>query len=202
MIEFRLNLIRDQVPTPAQRLLRYRLMMLYLAVTGLVLVVSALLASQRLVQAGALRAQSQHLEALFGRGREGSGDGLITGATRMKNRLSAQSKSLQASDQLMARDPRPARLLRAMVLSLPPGITVRMFSINREDRSVNFELLAIGGGEEGSRGPTDLINDWQKNADLSAELNEINYTGSQVEGVGGRSDVVWRFNGRLAKGGG
>ena len=202
MIEFRLNLIRDQVPTPAQRVLRYRLMMLYLAVAGLVLVVCVALASQRLVQAGALRTQSQHLESLFGRGREGSGDGLITGASRIKNRLSAQAKALQASDQLMAGDPRPARLLRAMVRSLPPGITVRMFSLNREDRSVNFELLAIGGGEEGQGGPTDLINHWQKDEELSTELKDINYTGSQVEGVGGRSEVIWRFTGRLAKGGG
>lgn len=202
MIEFRLNLIRDQVPTPAQRVLRYRLMMLYLGISGLVLVVSVALASQRLVQASALRAQSQHLETIFGRGREGSGDGLVTGASRVKNRLAAQAKALQASDQFLARDPRPARLLRAMVRSLPPGITVRMFSLSREDHSVNFELLAIGGGEEGQGGPTDLINHWQKDEELSAELKDINYTGSQVEGVGGRSDVIWRFTGRLAKGGG
>lgn len=199
MIEFRLNLIRNQVPDAARRRQRYRAMLVYLGLTGVALVGAMGLASSRLVQAAALREQSAHLERLYARDHEGQG-GLIAGSDRLHQRLQALGQSLQAVDRQLAADTRPARLVRSLLVNLPPGITLRTFKLSREDHTVLIELL-VAGGYDGRVSATDLAGLWQKDPEVMAYLQDVSFQGSQIENVAGRSDNLWRFIGHFQGGG-
>jgi Tfp pilus assembly protein PilN len=198
VIEFRINLLRDQVANAAQRRRRYMAMMTYLGVTGLLLVGAVGLASSRMVEASALRAQSQRVENVYARDHEGQG-GLLAGAARLNQRIQKLVMSLQAVDQKLAKDPRPARLVRNLMVSLPAGVSLRTLRVAQEDKSVAIELV-LAGGYEGQVSATDLLGLWQKDEQLMADLAEVNLQGSQIENVGGSSGQVWRFSGRLREG--
>lgn len=200
MIEFRINLIRDQVPGADQRRIRYMAMILYLAVAGLALILAVSMASSRLVQAAGLRAQSQHLEEVFSRSHDGQG-GLAATANRLQERLTSQVAALQAADRLLASEARPARLIRALQFALPEGVALRSFSLAREDQSVVIELRALG--ENVSQGAqADVLARMQKDPVLMAGLKDLTFISSQIENNAGRIDQIWHFTGQLAGGGG
>ena len=201
MVEFRLNLVRDQVPPPGRRRIRYWSMVAYLGASGLVLVASFAWASKRLLQAADLRSQSRRLESEYVESRGGEGS-IQLGAQRLHRRVAAQVASLQSVDRQLDTAIRPARLMKGLVLSLPPAISLRKFALDGEARTVTFELLVLGGTPERDAGPADLLADWQGDPAVSRAIKDVSYQGSQIEVVGDRSDVVWRFSAHLAGGGG
>ena len=200
MIEFRINLIRDQVPGADQRRTRYKLMILYLALAGLALILAVSMASSRLVEAAGLRGQSQHLEEVFNRNYDGQG-GLAATANRLQERMASHVAALQTTDRLLASEARPARLIRALQFALPEGVSLRSFSLSREDKSVIIELRALG--ESVSQGAqADVLTRMQKDPVLMAGFKELTLAGSQMENNAGRIDQIWHFTGQLAGGGG
>lgn len=193
MIDFRLNLIRDQVPSRLQRRLRYRALIAYLALTGLLLVGAVSLASTRWLERAGVRGNIDQIERFYQSGHEGQGD-LMSGVARLQEKFQAQVAGLQATESLLLTDPRPARLIRSLLVTLPPSVSLRNFKLIREDGSLQFELLSVGGTDVS---PAELIILWQKDLVVKAALKDLTFQGSQIENAGGRSDTVWRFSGRL-----
>jgi Tfp pilus assembly protein PilN len=193
VIDFRLNLIRDQVPSRLQRRLRYRALIAYLALTGLLLVGAVSLASTRWLERAGVRGNIDQIERFYQSGHEGQGD-LMSGVARLQEKFQAQVAGLQATESLLLTDPRPARLIRSLLVTLPPSVSLRNFKLIREDGSLQFELLSVGGTDVS---PAELIILWQKDLVVKAALKDLTFQGSQIENAGGRSDTVWRFSGRL-----
>ena len=198
MNRFRLNLIRDQVPAPARRRRRFRAMMIYLAVAGLVLVAAVGLASSRVAQALEFRAQSQKIEADYAASHEGQA-GIQVGSARLQARLAAQLESLQFINQRLSGDPRPARLVRALVLSLPANMALHKVSLNAAEATVLFEVKWFGAAA-GSIGAPELIALWQQDPAIMAEIGQLAHLGSQVESVGAGGNTILQFSGRIEKG--
>jgi hypothetical protein len=199
MNRFRLNLIRDQVPPPAQRRLRFRAMMIYLVIAGLVLVAAVGLASARASRALEHREQSQRLEKTYAESHEGRA-GVKSGAVRLQSRLAAQLVALRAVSTQLSSDPRPARFLRALALSLPPNISLYKVSLNGEEKTLAFELRVLGPGGEGEMDASELMGRWQENPAISSEITQLAYLGSRVENTGGGGNKIMQFSGRLEKG--
>ena len=199
MNNFRLNLIRDQVPSPARRRRRFRTMMIYLAIAGLVLVGAVGLASSRVAQARAFRAQSQKIEADYVASHDGQA-GIEAGSARLQARLAAQLESLRFIDQRLSGDPRPARLIRALVLSLPANMVLHKISLNAAEKTVLFEVKWFGGSA-GSIGAPELIALWQQDPAIMAEIGQLAHLGSQIENVGAGGNTILQFSGRIEKGG-
>lgn len=193
MIDFRLNLIRDQVPSRSKRRLQYRVLMAYLALTGLLLVGAVSLASTRWMERAGVRGKIDQIERFYQSGHEGQGD-LKSGVARLQEKFQAQVDGLQATENLLATDPRPARLIRSLLVALPSSVSLRNFRLLREEGTLQFELLSVGGTDVS---PAELIIQWQKDLVVQAALRELTFQGSQIENAAGRSDTVWRFSGRL-----
>jgi Tfp pilus assembly protein PilN len=166
VIDFRLNLIRDQVPSRSKRRLQYRVLMAYLALTGLLLVGAVSLASTRWMERAGVRGKIDQIERFYQSGHEGQGD-LKSGVARLQEKFQAQVDGLQATENLLATDPRPARLIRSLLVALPSSVSLRNFRLLREEGSLQFELLSVGGYRclarginhpvaEGSGGPSGL----------------------------------------------
>ena len=201
MAEFQLNLIRSLVPSREQRRLRYRIMVGYLALSGLLLIGAVWLASARLVRIGVLREQARKLEQVYARNYEQPG-GLAAGSARLYDQLSEQADCLRAVERHLAGDIRSAPIVRAFFLSLPAGVCMRRLELNREDQAVLIELLALGDTAAAGENPQDLLGVWPTRPELAEAMHQFSYLGSQIEGVGERSDTVWRFSARLKDGGG
>lgn len=196
VIEFRINLIRGQVPSASERRRRYRLMVLYLGVAGVLLAVAMGSASKRLVEARGLRRQCQEIEDRF-RSERGGGEGIPNHARELDQRLAKGVSALRSVERQLATDARPARLVRALALSLPSGVSLRRVVLNGEDQSVLVELLVFGGGAGQDAGASDLLETWSRDAAIADQVKNLAFLGSQLEGNVGRSDMVWRFSGHL-----
>lgn len=196
MTDYRLNLIRDQVPSRARRRHQYRAFMAYLALSGVLMVGAVSLASSRWMERMNVRGQIAQIEGHYLNGKDRQGD-LESGVAQLQQKFSSQLASLQATEGLLATDPRPARLIRSLLVVLPSTVSLRNFKLVQDDRTFQFELLSVGGAE---LAPMDLINLWQKDLVIKASLRELTFQGSQIENVLGRSDTVWRFSGRLMGG--
>lgn len=200
MNKFRLNLIRDQVPSLARRQRRFRAMALYVALAGLVLVVAVGLSSSRVARALALRSQSLGMEASFAATHEGQ-EGLAQGVARLQTRLANQLEALRTIDRRLTGDPRPARFLRALVLSLPANMTLHKVALNAEEKIIQFEVKLYGGGADASSGTAELMGRWQQDPAISAEISQLTQLGSQIENAGAGGNLVLQFSGRLERGG-
>lgn len=199
MNEFRLNLIRDQVPDKARRRMRYGAMLLYLGIAGLVLAMAVGLASGRVAQAMEFRDQSRRLEKAYAASHEGQGD-IRPGALRLQSRLAAQLVSLKAVEERLASDARPARLLRALTLSLPAHMSLHKVTLSAEEKMVAFELRLLGSGSDNSIGAPELMSRWQQDPAITAEITQLAYLGSQTEKAGANGNMILQFSGRLEKG--
>jgi hypothetical protein len=201
MTEFRLNLIRDRVPDVRRRRARYRGMLIYLGVVGLVLVFVLGGATARLVRAAGLRAEIRDLERTF-RAEAGQEGGIRARALELEDELARRYVTLQAVDRRLAASVRAAAVLRELALSLPAGVSLRSLQVNEREGTLSLDLLVQGLAVEETTGPSDLLARWQDNMVLAAPLKHLAYQGSQLESPGQQSDVVWRFSGRLSRGGG
>lgn len=196
MNRFRLNLIRAQVPDKARRQARYGAMIAFLAVAGCVLVFALGAASSRAARALEYRARSQQLEAAYAAGHEGRA-GIQPAAARLEARLAGQLVSLRGVADRLAGDPRPARFLRALALSLPVNMTIHKVSLNAEEKSLAFEVRVLGAG---ALGAPELMSRWQHDPAIAAEITQLAYLGSQVENAGANGNTLLQFSGRLEKG--
>lgn len=196
MIEFRLNLIREQVPSRARRRAYYQALLAYLGLTGLLLVGVVGLASDRWMEMTVVRDSIRQIQQFYLNGHAGQRD-MESGVARLQEKFNAQVANLQATENLLATDPRPARLIRSLLVALPASVSLRNFKWTLEDRSLHVELMSMGGPEVS---PAELIALWQKDPVVKATLKELTFQGSQIENVLGRSDTVWRFSGRLIGG--
>lgn len=196
MIEFRINLIRGQVPSAPARRQRYGLMIAYLAVAGLLLAAAMGMAASRFVETQALVRQRDELEARFLAGNTGA-DSIRSHARNLERRMARDVAALRLVERQLVGDARPARLLRALVLTLPPGISLRHFTLNEEEEVVTFELLVFGGSAEKEAGASDLLALWARDTVINSQLKEMNFLGSQMEGNVARNDMVWRFSAHL-----
>ena len=201
MIEFRINLIRDQVPSAGERRQRYRLMVAYLAVAGVLVVLSMGLASSRLQEARVLRQQRDQLESRFLADHPGA-DSIRGYAQQLDRRMARDVVALRDVEQQLTGDARPARLVRALVLSLPTGVSLRRLTLNAEEQSVLIELLVFGGTPEQEADPSRLMGQWARDPELSRQLKDVAFLGSQLEGNVARKDKLWRFTGHLNRKGG
>lgn len=198
MIEYRVNLLRGRVPSPAQRRNRYWAMIAYLGVTGLLLVVSLGFATARLLDARRLRQQSSVLEERFLATHEGEAN-IRSYAWKLHRQLTGQQTAIQAVDRQLQADVRLAPLLKALVFSLPPGAILRQFSLGGENQitTVTFEVLIAGGYTSQMGNPADLLARWGQSADISDQIKGLTFLGSQVEGIMSSGDTIWRFSGTL-----
>ncbi len=199
MNRFRLNLIRDQVPSVVQRRVRFRTLLIYLALAGLVLVVAVGMASSRVSQAWEHRAQSQRLEKAYAKSHN-ERSGIQPGAARLQARLATQVTALRAVGERLSSDPRPARFLRALALSLPPNMALYKVSMNAEEHTIAFEVRVFAPAADSSFGAPELMNLWQQDPAISGEITQLAYVGSQAEKSGANGNTLLQFSGRLEKG--
>lgn len=198
MISFRINLIRGQVPDSRARRLQYWGMIGYLALAGLLLVVTIGVATTRVVEASQLGGRIRAMERRFAEETSVT-TGIRGHANGLTARLERRVKSLTSVDAALKSSIPLAPMLRSILLSLPPGVTIDSFSVDAGKRSVEFRLLVQVAGAESDPVPPDLLALWQKDAALSAMLPHVSYLGSEVASRGSRNDVVWRFSGQAAE---
>ena len=198
MPEFRINLIRDRTPSPRQRRAHYRAMILYLAVAGAALAAAVGVSTVWLTRAADARADIARLDQQFA-GSHPAKPGMMAHAAWLEQEMTARLGPLQFVDRQLAGRPQPARLIYRLVLSLPPDVTLRSLTFGQTGDAVAFELLVPSSRTEAGLGPSDLIALWNQDTDLGGCVSRIAYEGSQRQSNGGRSDIVWRFAGRLAR---
>ena len=196
MPEFRLNLIRTQVPRPQDRRIRYLGMLAYLAVSGAFLVAALSFSTTCLVRATETRTDLRRLERQFAERHPAAG-GIVPYAGGLESSLTRRIGALTTLDHQLAGRPRPAALLYHFVLSLPQGVSMRLLQLDASARTLTFELAASGARPEGDLGPSDLIARWSQNPALAVQMSEVTYLGSQRQPRGDSADVVWRFSARL-----
>lgn len=198
MIEFRLNLIRDRVPSAQTRRRHYWLMIGYLAVSGVLLAITTGMATQRLLAAAHLRTERAQLEAGF-RNEHPTGDSIQEFYRDILDQLGRQKGMLQAVDARLRGDLRFAAMLRSLAQSLPSGVSLRSISVNPENKSIQVELLSMNADGERASSPSDLLARWNQDAAIASQVREWTYKGSQSEGGQGRNDRVMRFDGQLQR---
>jgi len=198
VIEFRINLIRDQVPTASERRQRYWGMIAYLGVAGLLVVLALGKATSRMLDARQLRVQIELMESRFLVEHEGSA-GIRKQAARLQRALGEEQLALQRVETQLASTARPARLLNALHQALPSGVLLRGLTVSEVERSASFELVVLGGRAQLEGSSSDLLLRIQQNRELAAHLTDIAFLGSQMEANAARRDTIWRFSGRLQR---
>lgn len=197
MPDFTINLIRDSVMPPARRKTRYWCMVGYLAVSGLVLVITLWLATSWITQAAVVREDTVRLERAFLETHPNQ-DGIAAYAAWLERVAGERLGRLKAVDGLLAASARPAEAIYPLALSLPAGMSIRSLTVDAE-QTVTFELLVVSSGTEADVDPSGLMARWSREAALGARLRGITYLGGTRQSTGERSDMVWRFSGRLAR---
>lgn len=198
MIEFRINLIRDRVPSAARRRRRYWAIIVYLAAAGMVLTMALGVSAARLTEARLLRRQQDRLEEKF-RAAHGDGGTIRTYAADAEQQMINQLNTLRAVNARLAETARPAELIYALLSALPEQSSLQRFSLNNEERTVTFDVMIMGGGAGRGGGAADLVTRWTQDLQVSAHLEQISFLGSQMDGNVLRKDMVWRFSGQLKR---
>ena len=196
--EFRLNLIRAQVPSLQRRRARYGSMVAYLAVSGALLALVVGLSTTWLVQAAAGRADIAALDRGFA-ARHVARPGIVQHAAWVENEMGGRIAVLRAVDRQLAGRPRLGSLLYRLARSLPFDIGLKSLTIDANAETVAFELLVPAVHAEAGLGPSDLVAQWNQDAALNGYVTGIAYVSSQRQSNGERSDLVWRFSGHLTK---
>jgi hypothetical protein len=195
--EFRMNLIRAQVPSLQQRRARYGSMVAYLAVTGALLAVAMGVATTWLIQAANERAELVKLDNGFAGAHAGE-DGIVQHAAWLEKELTGRIALLKAVDRQLAGRSELGHLLYRLALSLPPDVMLRNMTLDAEG-AVAFELLVPAQRAEAGLGPSDVMTQWNQDAALGGCLTGIAYISSQRQAGGERSDIVWRFSGHMIR---
>jgi hypothetical protein len=156
-------------------------------------------ASSREARALEYRSHSRQLEAVYAESHGGDA-GIQQESARLQARLAAQLGSLKGVSERLSGDPRPARFLRALVLSLPANMSLHKVALNAAEKTIAFELRVLGSGADGAVGAPELMSRWQQDRAISSEIVQLVYVGSQVENAGVNGSMILQFSGRLEKG--
>ncbi|MCX7819317.1 MAG: hypothetical protein N2652_08930 [Kiritimatiellae bacterium] len=180
METIRINLLRGQVPSRAERVRLFYLMLGYLLLTGTVLVV---LLSQQTRVVLRLRAQQRVLDAQerwfrrqypqFGRLAEFADD-VRMGLSHCRSQLAAIERTLQQRADL-------APLFIALTEPMLPGMRLTMVALDREKKSLSFEVAvpAATFDRRSAQGEGDLIAAWNANPVVRARLRSVALIGTR-----------------------
>ena len=195
--EFRMNLIRKQVPSLSQRRARYGSMVAYLAVIGALLAMAIGVATTWLIQATSERADLVGIDSRFAK-THAAGPGIVQHAAWLEKEMTSRIAVLKAVDGQLAGRPAGGRLLYRIAVSLPSDVMLRNLTLDGAG-AVTFELLVPSSRAEAGLGPSDVVLRWNQDAALGGYLSGIAYVSSQRQSNGDRNDVIWRFTGHLVR---
>lgn len=197
---FKINLIRGLAPSPERRRRLYSLMIAYFLATGgatvAVLGHHARLAvrlwsANRVVDAQERWFRRQY--PAFGRLSEFADD--------LRMGLSVCRDQLTAVQQVIRRRTDLSPLMAALLEPMSPGMRLLSFSMDREKKTINFEVaFPTWLFERRSRGEVDILAAWNGNPLLKTRLRSIALTGThRARGPTG-FEYVLTFSGLLSEG--
>lgn len=196
MNEFRINLIRGQVPDARQRRSRYWAMIAYLGLSGLALVLGIGYATSRLAEYASLKQRMRDMERRFADD-SGATEGIRNHAISLEKRLERRVESLRLVNKSLDDSARLGVLVAAIARTLPAGVSFQGLAVSGGSRSVTLQLSVMTVGAANDPVPGDLIAAWQKEPGVASQISGISYLGSEVATLAGRNDMIWKFSAQL-----
>lgn len=200
MTGWRTNLMREYVPSPAQRRQYYLGMIVFLAGCGLALVVIVHLATLRLVDTVHERNKIAQMEAKF-RSLHGDLSGSLDQVVgRLETELKQAQGRLASVQRLVSRQVRLDRLLGGLCQPLPRDVQLVRLDVRPGERVARFDLAMPDLPEQEQGRARALLEAYAAQPLLETELRDIRVVARQTQRVGDRAVAILRFEGRLVGG--
>ena len=192
MVPFTINLIKEHTAPPQQRKRMFVGMVIYLVACGVILVGMAYHATQRLVRAAALQAETVRLEARFERQHPGEKD-IVAYARGLKAALDDHAVKLESVRATRGKRVDLARVLLALSAPLPGDVNIVSFEFNEDQGALEFELVVpVGGGGE-AMDASQLVGIWNGDPALMSRVGKISSSRSQRQRLEGTAVYVMHF---------
>ena len=196
---FSINLIKEQAPSPAARRRIFLGMLGYVFACGCALILASYGATRKLVMTSNMRDEINRLEAGFRKNHSGHSDILLFGRN-LKLQVEQASQKLELINKICAGRTELARVLLALSAPLPANVNISGVQLDREKKTLEFDVDFPVGGANETIDATQLIAAWNGNAALMSELSKIGSVRSQKRTVEGRVVENWHFTCNLLKG--
>ncbi|MEI7435486.1 MAG: hypothetical protein WCL16_01605 [bacterium] len=201
MTFFQINMARSRVIPSARRRTWYRALILYLAFSGLLLVLLAGNVTRNLIAASDRRQQLSCLERQSLRSCPGHKD--IAGyAAQAGANMVRYADTLESVAGVLRLQTQVAEILLGLASALSDEITLNCLDLDADKGEIVFEVWVPEAGAVTALTPPSLVSAWNRNPLLMAEVTQLTSGGSQRTQMNGRGFTVWRFTGRLPKKGG
>ncbi len=196
MVHFEINLIRGRVinKTARQGLFWGTLGYLVLCCIGLAIVTHR--ATLRMVDATEQRREMKIIERQFNADYP-EADSVLSYVQGMRSEMGLAADVLTGIDATIRNRVSLPRILLGLARPLPPESVLVNVDLQRKDGTVQFGVMTPTGG---SRMLTagEIINLWNRDGTLAAQLREIRAETSQRQYRSGRPVLVHRFSAALA----
>lgn len=198
MVHFQINMARSRVIPAARRRLWYQMLVLYLGLSGVILVLLAGTATRHLVAAFDRRHQLMRLEEQCLQSCAGYDD-IEDYARQAGIRMTAGADSLEAIVGILGNRIQAAMLVFGLAVPLPGEMALNNVDLNAEKRELAFEVWVPENGATPGMTPPNLVPLWTRNPTLMAHVGQLASVNSQRTRMNGRGFSIWRFTGRLPK---
>ena len=200
MAVFEINMARDRVIPASRRKTWYTVLMLYLALTGVILALLAGAVTRHLVTAFDRCRDVSRLEGECLRSCPGQED--IAGyAGQVGARMARYADTLEAIAGVLSNRTHAATLLFGLAVPLPEAMALNNVDMNADKREIAFEVWVPESGAAIGMTPPSLIPLWTRHPMLAAQVTQIASVNSQRTKINGRGFSLWRFTGLLSKNG-
>lgn len=200
MAVFQINMARSRVIPAARRRLWYRMLVVYLGLSGVILVLLAGAATRYLVVALDRCQQLARLEAQCLRSCPGYGD-IEDCAQQTGARMAHSADTVEAIAGILSNRTQVAVLVFGLAVPLPGEMALNNVDMNADKRDLTFEVWVPENGAPSGMTPPNLVPLWTRNPALTAQVAQLASVNSQRTRMNGRGFSVWRFTGRLPKNG-
>lgn len=200
MSVFKINLARSRVIPAGLRRNWYQGLILYLLLSGLILVLMAGAVTRSLIGAVERHRQLSHREQQnllsYPTHRNIAGYAARTGTT-----MARYASKLEAVTGIMGDQARAAAILTGLVSPLTGDMSLTGMDMNAGKGEITFEVWTPEDAPVTNITPPGLVLEWNRLPTLTSEVSDLASTGKQNAQLNGRRFSVWRFAGRLRQNG-
>lgn len=193
MASFEINLIRNQILSPARRRLLFWCMLGYLLSCALAMGVVAYHAEQHVMGATEAKAETARLEADFEQHNPGEG-GVARSRQTAEDRLQARAVRLEIVNGILGRRLALARLMVELLAPLPLEVTINALDLDRGKGEMSFSLSVPNEDGRPGLSASQIMQTWKENPALTAQLREFQAVGTQRRMVDGKSVLILKYS--------
>lgn len=184
-MDFKLNLIKNDVLAPDKRKFVFFSMILYIFIIGLVLVSLSYKTASTFVKTADYKRDAVNFKSTHSGDINGRGD--MSGYIKdVKDKMLYYAGKLESVDKVLSKYVDMPNLLKGFAASLPYGSYIDNFSFNSGTNTLEFDVIMPEGQAKDYLNTNELVSGWKKNGYLMTCIKDIESASvsKQVRGEG------------------